>query len=285
MRVVRNISLTAVDTGGGTAAEDQILDGEIAYSQGAELTGTMPNNAGDVAAISYHRDGTSLHIIPAEGYVDGIDDAVVITDADFVATNIAHNIEIFGLTGTYDTEAGSPIAAGTVLLDKIGFVNGTKITGTMPNNAGDTAAESSHVGEVGEIHIVPAAGYYDGTDDATVITDADFVANSIKHNVEIFGLTGSYDTEAENPIAAGDVLLDKVGFVNGTKIIGNMPNNAGDNASLSNSTTGTTVKLVAPEGYYDGSDDTVTVTDANLIAENIKSGVTILGVLGTYTGA
>ena len=194
MRVVRNISLTAVDTGAGTAAEDQILAGEIAYSQGAELTGTMPNNAGDVAAASYHNDGTSLHVVPQEGYVDGVDDAVVITDAQFLAANIAHDIEIFGLTGTYDTEAVSPITVNDVLLDKIGFVNGAQIVGTMPNNAGD-------------------------------------------------------------------------------------------NASLSNSTTGTTVKLVAPEGYYDGSDDTVTVTDANLIAENIKSGVTILGVLGTYTGA
>jgi hypothetical protein len=38
----------------------------------------MPNNAGDTDAISSHLDGAYLHIVPTEGYFDGVDDATVI---------------------------------------------------------------------------------------------------------------------------------------------------------------------------------------------------------------
>ena len=58
-----------------------------------------------------------------------------------------------------------------------------------------------------------------------------------------------------------------------------------ESAGTYSSTTETTVKILAPEGYFNGTDALVTVTDANLLAANIKSGVTIFGVLGTYTGA
>lgn len=84
-------------------------------------------------------------------------------------------------------------AVGNVLSAKT-FYNtdpNTKSTGTMANNAGDVAAVSSHAGAAGEIHVVPAAGYTDGSDDASVITDADFVAGSIIHEKNIFGIDGT----------------------------------------------------------------------------------------------
>jgi hypothetical protein len=90
---------------------------------------------------------------------------------------------------------------------------------------------------------------------------------------------------SDGTATAIEIITGKIAYVDGSRIVGTMANNAGDNESLSNETDGTTVKLVAPEGYYDGDDDTVTITDEFLLAENIKSGVTILGVTGTYTGA
>ena len=53
---------------------------------------------------------------------------------------------------------------------------------------------------------------------------------------------------------------------------------------LFRSVDGTTVKILAPEGYYDGVTSLATVADPALLAENIKEGVTIFGVTGTYTG-
>lgn len=60
---------------------------------------------------------------------------------------------------------------------------------------------------------------------------------------------------------------------------GTMAVKSGDNASIGNSVVGTTLKLVAPQGYYDG-DDTVTIADADFVAANIKNGINIFGIAG-----
>ncbi len=57
----------------------------------------------------------------------------------------------------------------------------------------------------------------------------------------------------------------------------------GDNVALASSVSGTTLKLRAPAGEYDGVDDNVTITDADFIAGNIKNGVDLFGLVGTST--
>lgn len=61
-----------------------------------------------------------------------------------------------------------------------------------------------------------------------------------------------------------------------------IPYNIGDNVASSSSISDTTLKLVAPEGYYDG-DDTVTITDADFIAGNIKDTANIFGLEGSIS--
>jgi len=61
-----------------------------------------------------------------------------------------------------------------------------------------------------------------------------------------------------------------------------IPYNIGDNVASSSSISDTTLKLVAPEGYYDG-DDTVTITDAEFIAGNIKDTANIFGLAGSIS--
>ena len=63
-----------------------------------------------------------------------------------------------------------------------------------------------------------AAGYYAATNLDTV--DADLAAANIKTGVVVFGITGTYDTEAAQPAAAADIALNKIAFVNGAKITG-----------------------------------------------------------------
>lgn len=98
--------IEAIDAGfalTGDAVAANVLAGKTFYKDDfkTKLTGTMPNNAGNVAALSYHADGTSIHVVPAEGYTDGINDAVVITAATFLASNIKAGVTIFGVEGTY----------------------------------------------------------------------------------------------------------------------------------------------------------------------------------------
>lgn len=72
---------------------------------------------------------------------------------------------------------------------------------------------------------------------------------------------------ASGDAVVGDVLAGKT-FSNlgNNGLIGTMPNRAGDNASLSGSFASELLKLVAPSGFYDGVDDTVTVENARRYA-------------------
>ncbi len=80
----------------------------------------------------------------------------------------------------------------------------------------------------------------------------------------------------------GEVLAGKTFYSNDpdTKLTGTMPDKEGDNACSSSSVDGTTLKLVAPTGFYDGT-DTVTITDADFTAANIKKDVDLFGITGT----
>jgi hypothetical protein len=44
----------------------------------------MPNRAGDTAEVSDHGNGVNVHAIPAEGYYDGVDDAVIVPDRNYM---------------------------------------------------------------------------------------------------------------------------------------------------------------------------------------------------------
>lgn len=81
---------------------------------------------------------------------------------------------------------------------------------------------------------------------------------------------------------AAEILTGKTAYKNGQKVTGTMPNKGA--VALKVTQKGTPVSI--PAGYHDGS-GTAGIADteeAKLIAGNIKSGVEILGVTGTYAG-
>lgn len=98
-------------------------------------------------------------------------------------------------------------------------------------------------------------------------------------------ITGSctYDADTTDATAvAGEILASKTVYVNGDKVTGEMPNRG--------SVTGT-ISTVSQEyginnGYHDGSGKvSIDATEqSKIIPGNIKSGVQILGVEGTYAG-
>lgn len=79
---------------------------------------------------------------------------------------------------------------------------------------------------------------------------------------------------------AGDILNGKTAYANGQKVTGNMPNNGAI------SITPTTSQQSIPAGYISGGTvNAVTSSiDNNIQPGNIKSGVRILGVDGSYSG-
>ncbi len=81
--------------------------------------------------------------------------------------------------------------------------------------------------------------------------------------------------------AASEILTGKKAGVKSTMVTGNMPNNG----AVSGSITGKTEQYTVPRGFHDGSGKVgiASTEQAKIIPENIRQGVTVLGVEGTMS--
>lgn len=92
--------------------------------------------------------------------------------------------------------------------------------------------------------------------------------------------TCDYDVNSKDAtVGVAEILKGKTAYAGGKKLTGTMPNNGA--VSLTIDTVGGIVKI--PQGYHDGSGTVQIITEeqAKLIADNIRQGITILGVTGT----
>jgi len=87
----------------------------------AGTAGTMPNRAGDTAALASSVSGTTLKLRASAGYRDGVDDNVTLADANFLATNVRSGRTLFGITGTLN-----PDVRVKVQLSNTGVTGNTK---------------------------------------------------------------------------------------------------------------------------------------------------------------
>lgn len=97
--------------------------------------------------------------------------------------------------------------------------------------------------------------------------------------------TGSctYDADTSDADAvAAEILYGKTAYKNGVKLEGSMPNRGAQESVISHYNESIGIQ----NGYHDGSGSVSidSTEQAKIIAGNIKSGVEILGVTGSYTG-
>lgn len=116
------------------------------------------------------------------------------------------------------------------------------------------------------------------------ITASDVLSGKKAHGADGAPITGTCTFDADTSDAdavAAEILFGKTAYKNGSKLTGTMPNRGAVTIEIDD-LAGETI----PAGYHDGSGTAAVKSTeaAKIIASNIKDGVTILGVLGTYTG-
>lgn len=84
-------------------------------------------------------------------------------------------------------------------------------------------------------------------------------------------------------VAVAEMLTGKTAYARGTKLTGTMPNNGAVTGEISTKDGAYTI----PQGYHDGAGKvSIDATEqAKIIAQNIREGVTILGVKGSMSGS
>ena len=99
-------------------------------------------------------------------------------------------------------------------------------------------------------------------------------------------ITGSctFDVDSTDADAAvAEILLGKTAYARGQKLTGTMPNKG----SVTLEITEANQDVAIPQGYHDGGGKAVisATEKAKLTADNIREGVTILGVAGSMSGS
>lgn len=278
-----NDKQTEIDriNGIGDATAGNILQGKTALVKGQTITGSIPSKG----ATTY-TPSTSNQTIASGNYLSGVQ--TIKGDANLVAGNIAKGKSIFGVAGTYTSDANA--AAANILKNKTAYVNGAKVTGSMNNYSsqhiwingsnGTLATNGTYTYSDGHTtnEMVTFKSNYNGYFDSTtnfIFGKKSDLAPRIASGSNLLGVDGTYTSDA-NAVAA-NILKDKTAYVKGSKITGTIPSKG-----AATYTPGKSNQTIAAGNYLSGAQ--TIKGDANLVAGNIKKGVSIFGVAGTYAG-
>ena len=118
------------------------------------------------------------------------------------------------------------------------------------------------------------------------VTASDVLAGKKFHLPNGAQATGTCEYDADTTdatVVAAEILAGKTAYKNGEKLTGTMPNRGAVAGVISDASSPYTV----PNGYHDGSGvvgiDSTELT--KLVPNNIREGVTVLGVTGTMSGS
>lgn len=80
-------------------------------------------------------------------------------------------------------------------------------------------------------------------------------------------------------VSEAEILLGKTAYARGAKLAGTMPNRG----AIAEKITAKSQEITVPQGYHDGSGKVSidTVEQSKIIGNNIRQGVTVLGIEGT----
>lgn len=215
--------------------------------------------------------GTANKTISSGTYLTGAQ--TIKGDANLIPENIISGKTIFGVEGSHSSgidASDATATAGQLLKDAIAYgVNGERITGTLRYYPKDGTTGISAVANSVVAVPVDSANKTHVRLDYDIVNPAAFLEGSgisLKANLESFGDASTSD------VLSGKTFTSSAGL----KATGSIPSK-----TAATYTPGTADRTISSGQYLSG---TQTIKgDANLVAENIKSGVPIFGVEGSYT--
>ena len=221
-----------------------------------------------------------------------------IKDNNLIANNIANGVSILGIEGNYKGELETKTVRYTTngtryISPSIGKdgISQVTVTVAVPTDV-DPSLQDKTVSPSSSTQYITADSGYDGLDTVTVYGDSDLVAGNIKSGVNIFDVEGSFTDDATATSAA--ILDGYTAYVKGEKITGALESIDENNLSVEVIVNPNGNKVIALDSggepgvmhadsiYYPTN---VSIEIDNLISPNIKSGVQIAGVTGSYTAS
>ena len=290
-----------IDTSDATATADDMAEGVTAYVKGAKITGnvkvfdksssTLLSSEKYVSFTTYqtrkciqlitdkrannalYRAGTTQALMAPASFFGDATAADVAEGKTFTSTTGLKVTGTHVCSGGLDT-SDATATANDIAKDKTAYVNGEKVTGTVT----EVASTSRSILTTSDM-VLETVNSKEYVKLGNVTRLADMLFR------EASGLYVRVEASLFGNATAEDVLEGKT-FTStaGIKVTGTAKASV-PTLQAKTVTPSSAEQTVTPDSNYDGLSSVTVEGDTNLVAENIKRGVSIFGVVGSFEGS